>query len=330
MISIKAAVSDFEKSEALRIQSTEAYRAALASIRQYAVEIETEACTGHRHNLSTIEARLGDATVPAVIGETSTALRAELRDYRDKSIARLEHLKTELKNNARLLENLTVAMAESDGDHGARLAAELKQLHRVADSSADPQLRVALRAAANSLQHCVEQMQEQHRMQLAQMVAEIQILHRRVEHLQSGQQGGAHVLSRGQIESRLEAAITDGRKFSVILFRLRNLRAATADSGPELGEAVREAFVKRLRNRIGPDVPLGQWSDEEVLAVLPAPKAEAMSRCKDLMPALSGAYSFADAGSTRRVALQVETGVAEFGAGDGMRKALATVGKLLP
>jgi len=328
MISIKAAVSNLEQSERLRNELVKAYRAALGAISQYAIEVETKSLAEHQRNLSAIESKLGEAASPEQIHESTSALRGELREYRDRSVAQLSRLRTELENHARMLESLTVAMVESGADQSGRASIQLRKLRDAAEAVGNTQVRTIIRGATEALEHYVEHVEKEHQFYVAQLTAEIQVLHRRVEQLQLSQESGPQVLSHSQAESKLEAAITDGRSFSIILFRLRNLQTLVAEYGAELGEAAVSAFTKRLRLKLGPEVPLGLWTGDQVLAILAGTKADAIYRSRDLLPALVGAYSFSTAGSSHRVILQVESGVAEFAPSDGMQKILATMNRL--
>jgi GGDEF domain-containing protein len=328
MISIKAAVSTLERSELLRSRSAEAHRAALVAIRRYAIEVDPKLLERHERNLAAMEIRLGESLDPEAVQEVSSALRSELRSYRDGCTAWLQRLRTDLDNNSRLLDGIAAAMTETEAEDGEKFEEELTRLRRLASGIAQPEISSAVRGAAESLERCIETIRQQHQQQLAQLSGEIQVLHRRVEQLELGPSLGARVLSRAQTENKLEACVTEATGFCVLLFRLRNLRTLTAEFGPEPGDVLFDAFCRRLRAKLGEDAPMGRWSDYQVLGIVASSKADTISRSRDLLSAVSGIYSFPDGGSARRVPLQVECGVAEFNPGDGIRKVLSTLERL--
>jgi hypothetical protein len=88
------------------------------------------------------------------------------------------------------------------------------------------------------------------------------------------------------------------------------------------------AFNKRLKNRVGPAALVGQWTEEQIIIVVPILKSEAISKAKELADALGGAYVFPTPGTVRRLNLQVECAVADCLAGEGMNGLMAKLDAL--
>jgi hypothetical protein len=77
-------ITDLEKSENLRAVALASYAAAIEAMAQYAVEVKVPVTEKHRESLRAIRAQVMEFAGPETLMATQPALRAELRDYRDK------------------------------------------------------------------------------------------------------------------------------------------------------------------------------------------------------------------------------------------------------
>ncbi len=234
MLSLKEAVSRLENIERLRTKVVGAFRSTLKSMEQYPVEIDPEITRQHRQNLATIEARLGgnlDGEATA-LEQFNSALRAELRDYRDKSAEYLRRVRKEMTSSAEALAGIIAAITEVDSGSHVRLETVLKQLRAVSARIRDPELRPAINAAADAVEHCFDDVHRQHQMHVAQLTAQVQGLQKQVVTLE---ERAAPVISEGilrrpELESKLEGCVTDGSAFSIAILRIRNLASAARGS----------------------------------------------------------------------------------------------------
>lgn len=331
MISIKATVSELEKLEKLQASTLAAYRGAFRHLRQYAVELDSQSLKRHQENLDAIAKRLNCELSVEGMADIDSSLRCELRAYHDACGEFLAHLRKEFNENARVLDELTAAMEETDLDGSRRLASELADLHRLADSIEIEPVSISLRSAAVRLQNCITEIEKQHRNQLLQLTTEVQALHKYIETLRSDlakPDEAFCVHGRFETESRIEGYLTDGRNFSIIAFSLRNLGLIKAQQGESAGVELFNAFAKRLKNQLESGAYVGSWADQQIVIVLAISKTEAITRSKELMKALADTYVHPKSGGVRRVELQAESAVMECAAGESVTMVLRRLEKL--
>jgi GGDEF domain-containing protein len=315
MISIRESVAELERSHARRAQAVDCYTAAIRSVAQYAIDLDEEITTPHRNYLNALAEDVSSGR-DEVLEQSRSTFRALLRDYRDKATAYLSRVREELAATARALQETLSTFAQTDGDYESKLRETMRRLRQIASSPGGLAVRAELTSAADAIESSFEEMRKQHRTTVSQFVVEIQMLHRRIDTLETAAavDNLTQLNSRADMEERLPLT-PPGR--SVLMVNVTGIRLAESRYPAEVAGQLRAAFIKRLRNMLPSNAIIGRWADEEFLAILTMKKSEALGLANRIAEHLSGAYSCVLNGKTVRPTLRLTVGVSES-AGDRM------------
>ena len=324
MISLRESVSELDRFYQIRKNTLECYVAAIRSVAHYAVDLDdksTEVYRGHLENLAS-EVSGDDANI---LAESRATLRGLLRDYRDKAAKFIAGLRDELATSAQALEKILLSFAQADGDSEAKLHAALRGLRATAASPACAGARVAVSSAADSIEQGVEQMRQQHQLAAAQFQAEIQLLHKRIDQLETAAKIDdlSKLFSRAEIEERIGGAA--GQAYGLLLMRVSGLRAAEVQFNAAVAAELSGAFGRRLRNCLPASAVIGRWGGEQFIAMLSLPKRELLAASKGISENLSGAYSCLKDGKTVRPSIHVSVAVLDSEAAEAADRTFARV-----
>jgi GGDEF domain-containing protein len=188
------------------------------------------------------------------------------------------------------------------------------QLRIVAASPRCEPVRADVTAAADAIEAGFEELRRQHRLTLSQFVVEIQMLHRRIDSLETAAAVDhlTRLHSRPSMEERVRLTPPGS---SLLMAKVTGIRLTESRYPSEVAAQLVAAFTKRLRNMMPPNAVLGRWSDEEFLAILTMKKSDAIGLANRIAEHLSGPYSCVLNGKTVRPALRLTVAVAES-AGD--------------
>jgi GGDEF domain-containing protein len=117
--------------------------------------------------------------------------------------------------------------------------------------------------------------------------------------------------------------------YSLLLVRANGLRMAAVNFSPEVSVELTGAFTKRLRNSLPDHSVISRWGEEDFVAILHIPKADAVNSGKFIAENLGGAYACLLKGKTVRPSLQLRIGVVDSN-GDKPEKVLERVAEFLP
>jgi diguanylate cyclase (GGDEF)-like protein len=175
----------------------------------------------------------------------------------------------------------------------------------------------------------VEQIHKQHQLTVAQFQIELRMLHQRIDTLEAA----ATIDELTRFYNREETAerikeVTTG-EYCLLLVSARGLRRAEMQWGTAVSEELAGAFAKRLRNSLPSNAVLGRWSTEELVAMLPMKKADALVSARWITEHLSGAYACLKDGKTVRPALQLNVGVVDTSPGETAERVLERVATFL-
>jgi GGDEF domain-containing protein len=309
MISIRNSLSDPDRCHHSRDLALDSYVAAIRNIAFYAVELDPQITALHRKYLEELAAHVSTAT-PEALAESCATVRGLMRDHRDRTSQYLSELQKELTDAVSALEQTLEALGQSDGDHGVQLRSAIAQLRSVS-ASAGSGARATVLAATSTIETSLEQVRKQHQLTVAQFVAEIRILHKRIDGLESAASIDrlTQLFNREEMEARIRGV--QAAKITVLLLKAGGLRAAEAQFGREVAEELAGAFTKRLRNSLPPTAVVGRWSEEGFLAILQADLNEVTALAKRIVENLGGAYSCLKAGKTVRPAMHLRVGVVD-------------------
>ncbi len=307
MISIRNSLSELEKCYQERELAVECYGTAIRNLAHYTIELDSQISEPQRKYLNALADEVASAGQRELV-ESQATLRGLLRDYRDKASEYLNQLREELSSTARSLEEILDTLAQTDGDHEARIRGALSRLREVAASPESAAVRAVLMAAAGAIDQGLEQMRKQHQLAVAQFQVEIRMLHKRIDALEAASSVDqlTKLFSRREIEERIRSAAP---AYCLLLARVNGFGLAEVQFGQDVATELAGAFAKRLRNSIPPTAIVARWSREEFVAMIPIPKAEAISRAKWISEHLSGPYACLQAGKTVRPAIQLTVAI---------------------
>jgi GGDEF domain-containing protein len=326
MISIRESISELETKERLRALAQDCYLSAIQSLVQYAIELDGGITDDYRQRLAALETAIASGQSKA-IDESRATLRGILRDYRDKANQYLNGLRSELGRTANGLQRMVDALGEGDDDHESKLRRAIRTLQEISLNPAAGTLGPSIRSTYEAIEQTVGQFRQHHQVIVSQLIAEITILHKRIDALESAVSAGdlIRLFTRSEMEHRIRSAATGG---SLLLLKVEGIERAAAQFNPDVAQQLAAAFIKRLKNNLVPDAIVGSWSKEEFLVMHPAAKSDAQIAAQWITQHLSGAYACLHGAKTVRPRLEVKVKVLEFFPGEGADRTFAQVSQI--
>jgi GGDEF domain-containing protein len=301
----------------------ECYVAAIDNIAQYAVELEDATTKSYQGYLKDLAREVEGGTHRA-LSESRGTLRGLLRDYRERAAAYINSLREELSRTASSLQRLIDTLTQSDGDHESRLLTAIKQLRELAESPRAKPVAGALRETSDSIADNLEMFRQQQKLTVSQLLAEINLLHRRIDALESAvsSEDLTKLLDRQEMERRLHSTGVGG---ALLLVKVDGLKRAALQFNTDVARQLAAAFVKRLRNNLKPGVVVGKWSEDAFLVHLPAPGSEAPETAKWIREHVAGAYACLLGGKIVRPAVQATVEVIDPVPGGEMERIIGKI-----
>jgi GGDEF domain-containing protein len=320
VLSIRDNISELERFAAERDVVVDSYRDTINNVAHYAVEVDEPSTSHFRRNLTAVAESLSFKS----LRDTTSTVRALLRDYQFKAADYLRDIRDQLASTARALEAVMESLAQTDGDAEARMRGALGGLREAAEDPEAAPIRDRLLAAANAVGQSVEEMRRQHQAHVAQFMTEIRMLHQRIGQLESAAtiDSVTQLLTRAEIERRIQAS--NPGNVHLLLLITSGIRLAEVRFNGGVASELAGAFVRRLRNILPPNVAIGRWSSEEFVAILDTPEVDADKLAKTIGEQISGTYTCLLDGKVVRPELHVRAAVAEPAAG-GAERLLAQV-----
>ena len=291
MVSIRQSLAELDAAYRFRTVALECYRSAVQSAGQYAVEVDVDLTESHRRELESLAVRIAESLGEQSLQQIGAEVRSALRHFRDRANEVLEHLRQDLAEKATSLQKIFESMADSDGDHEVRIGKTIRALRDLAAKPEAAAVRGPLSDAAASLNESLEEMKRQHQFTVAQFPTEIQMLHQRIQTLESlaARDHGGDLSARSELESRLVPAIASGEPFFLLLLRVRNL-AAVRRQYPDVEEILLDAFSKRLRNCLKPEDCAARWNEDRVAVLAAGNKSDSIAAVRRVAEHVGGTY----------------------------------------
>jgi GGDEF domain-containing protein len=309
MVSIGVSLAELEKCHKEREEAMHCYVAAIQDVAHYTIELEPAIAENQRKYLQALADNAASGA-PEVLTETRATLRGLLRDYRDKAMHYLTHLREELEGTARAFEQILSSLGQTDGESDSRLRAALARIRNLARSPEGSAIRAGLLSAADDVSEALEQVRKEHQLTVSQLRVEMGMLHKRIDALEATASLDrlTELYNRREMEERIRLG---PGPFSLLLARVSGLRLAAVQYRPEVAEELAAAFTKRLRNSLPKSAVLGRWGHEEFVALLSISVTETTALAKSIAEQLSGAYACLLAGKTVRPSLQLTVAVVD-------------------
>ncbi len=313
MISIRKATDDLGKLEETIKTVRATYVHAILSTSHYSVEIDAGDSTKFRNNLEVVRAQAEGAADEEDWRSIQASFRGELRDHRDRSLARLTKLRNELKTAADAMEIFAENVVSSSADHKEGLQDALGTLDAVIREESILKVRDALVQTKAQISSSIERMEQEHHLIIAQLRDEIRSLHdqidadRKAHHVD----GATGVWNRQKLQSQMEQMLEHDESFCVLVVGIRNLRRLDQRYSPAVIEGGVKALLQRLAKMLGDNSMVGRWDEEIFAAILQIDPSYAISISRQASQKLSGTYTAQENGMSRNIELQAVAGVIE-------------------
>ena len=244
---------------------------------------------------------------PDQFPECTAQLREILRECGEQTAAYVTRLEKERAGIEQALLDFASSLEKAADIGDQPIKSTVERLRLLSQSPEARPLRTALRAAADSVERGLEQLQRQHRLAVVNFQREIVSLHRRVDPSSPSPLQGqnAAFLDRPSLEMRLRET-TPGKAW-IALMRLRGFRMLCNQPGLDAASQVLAAFLARSRNTFPIQAVLGRWGTDEFVAVFPPPDASVspMAFCRGILEGLSDPYTCVIEGRTLRPAIDI-------------------------
>jgi GGDEF domain-containing protein len=318
MTSLLKHVSDLDRFESNQKASLAGYVAAVECMAQYAVDVDPSLTEKHRGYLRIIRQQVMDARQPEALMETQSALRAELRDFRDKCEIHLSGLKQEFTAALLSLSDVMGSLASSGQGQEKHLKQELTALETLAEASDPEELRRGVHSAVRTIADCVQQMKRENDVIVAQFKDEIRMMHGRIQMAEASAtlDTATGALKRSEFENRVRRDVLRDVQVCLGIARIGNYRDLRSRHGTHLiGEAL-VALARRIREGLGENVDLGRWSEDTFMVKLLCAKQDALKLSKELGHRVAGAYVCMEEGRRYTLNLTINIGTIDFHASD--------------
>lgn len=310
MVSIQASLTELEHSVKVREAVLDCYQGAIKSVGQYAIDLDQDLTREFRKQISGLAGEISCGRIEA-LRESGSTLRALLRDFRDRNTCYVANLRDELAGTARALEEILESLAQTDGDHEARLKLALGTVRNVAASDQTGTLRPALLGATDAIEQSLADMKKQHQLTVSQFMTEIRILHKRIDAMEAaaGTDQITKFMNRQEMIGRIRSATAS--PYCLLLASVRGLDRAEVEFGRQMREEMAVIFAKRLRGALPPNSEAAHWGGEGFVIMAGISKTEAIALGKRMSKTLSGQYSCLRDGKVLRPTVHVTIGIVE-------------------
>jgi len=319
MISIRKSVDnlsrleELEKREALSSAIRDCYTLAIHSAAKYAVEVDPALALEFRGHLQVIEDQSRTALSAEQLHSAQSSFRGELRDYRDKSDARLVKLRKEVQNATAAMTIFAETVSLNGENHEQEVSAQLHTLESAARSIDIGEIRGSVGAAVAGIRSSVEQIHRGNQLIVAQLQDEIRVLHLQFEQERKAlfMDRASGAWNRQKIDIHLDNLLRQNQPFCLLLVWVRNLKRTQSQYSATVVEGALKALVARFSALLGEEAVIGRWTVDQFVAVLDVPSSRAIALSAEATRKLSGGYAVQENGLSQTVTLQATAGVVD-------------------
>jgi GGDEF domain-containing protein len=317
LISLRRTANELERLEEQRTSLADGYRRAIRAAGEYAIELDAQETSAYRERLETLAAELESAGASQDVRRAQGAFRSALRDYRDQSATRIDHLRREVEAGAAAVAAFAGTLASHGADHQAQMDTELGHLRNITGLDNLPEIRRGIQGVISGISNAIVQMQRSNQMTIAQLRDEIRTLHHSMEapRRAAASDTATGAWNRQKCEHRMRELLKENEAFCVLLISVINFKRLEARYSTQVVEGALKAFTDRLRGVVGAEPPVGRWTDHEFLVVLDLDPSGTIALSRELTSTLSTPYALLDGLSSKPIPLEVATGLVERPAG---------------
>ncbi len=309
--------------------AVESYCAALQTAESYLVEVDPADAEQTRAAVREVCATVERSADSAALQDSSSRFRAVLRDYQQRAHEQIHRLRGDLESALVAMQGVADSLSARDSDHREKLSHELVRLRATSGLQDVTKIRAGILSTVQGIETCVNRMERENQLVIAQLCDEIRVLHERVESVskQSSLDPITGLFNRHQTEVHIETVASHNsvQPVSLVYLAVRNYKLLCHQSGREVVEAAMAALGARARGIFGEDAHLGRWSDDELLVVLRGDPAHALSLSKKAATQTPGAYPVQVAGHLRQPSLKTQIMFLERRTGESAREILRRI-----
>jgi hypothetical protein len=308
MISLKSAVSEWDRLESLFNASRRSYQSTLQAIGDYAVDIDHDSHQRHQLAVANLLQQLEKAEGAQEILGIASGLKEELKSYQCKTRECFQNLCTELRSTASALQIMVDSLGQADSDPEEHLKTSLKKMKELASSEEVKRVCPELQSVVLGLESSVDGVLESKRVVEAQMRDEISTLHHSLDKVTTIP-SSPNVRSREELETIIRDDLKEGKQVTAILLLLRNwkyLESKLSSEGygrfiGELGNSLEAAALDGAR--------VGRWADNDFLQITDLPKGEVDKPARAWSAGIAKPYLFVDNDEAISLNLRFRTAV---------------------
>ena len=308
MISIRSELDrniELKKAEEFRSQVAKEYALAIRTVADYAIELDPALTASFRRHLRRLQAKAETSESSVEFAEFNSALRGELRWYRDQSEERVLRMRADLSAAETAMQSMAQNMTASGADLEVQVKEEISRLETAAADEDLGKIREAIQWSVSALRTSYEELQRSNHMVVAQMQEEIRLLHKGLAEerrtMYTDPASGAWV--RAKLDTRIEQLLSQGAQFWILFARFE------ARSGPYpkiVMDGALQALVRRITGILGPNCMVGRWAPDVFAGIMETGPAVQSSICQVVRDGLPGVYPIWDDGTTHQVDIRVE------------------------
>ena len=316
MISLRKSADELERMGELHQAATECYALTLRSLAQYATEVDASEASEFRRHVEAMGQSWRASDSPAAMRSVQSSLRGELRDYHQRTSARLARLRNDLDATARAMENFVSSIAARGEDHETQLENELSHLERLAECDSLTEMRRGIRLASAEMAASLERMRRAHQMTIAQLKDEIRVLHQDSQRQARPASSESASWTREKMEQKIAEMLREKQPFCLLFVSLRNLRWMEMRYSHTILDAAAKAMLRRVQGVVGADAIFGRWAPSTFAVMVDVPADGATAMTREVTRKLAGVYSVQENGVSHEVKMEVTVGTLDRGAGD--------------
>ena len=308
-----------------------AYAGTFEDLKRFAVDWDEAATGTYRSALTRLNAQAsGACRAGSEITVFEESVRHALEAHKSGAEAFLARLRDQLRENAAALQQLVTSLTVDSGDTEQKLNDSLSSLRRAAQLDDLNEVRRQILTLSDTLKDCVVGIKRQNSLVIAQLSEEINLLHRRIDQLQSPakpEEEEAH-RSKESLTNAVDKCIAGDRPFSLLLVRVQNLDARRSDDGAAQSDDITTYCLQRIAELDLPISHLGAWN-ARVLGALIAGDCSQVNASLSASRQLNGIHSLTVDGVARSFNLRVNTALLHRPQAESRERTFQRLGALL-
>ena len=277
-----------------------------------------------QQSLSELTKRLTGAVSTEVLEETRSQVSEQLSQWGERTAEHLKGKAQEIKDLLMVLARTAESLGERDQRYATQLHQFTTHLRSVADLEDLTQVRSSLMRAAGELKICVDQMEQDSQLALAQLEAKVSAYENRLKETEelALRDPLTGLPNRLHLERRVEWKIENGQPFSIAFLDLNQFKAVNDQYGHPAGDLLLKLFSEELKSNVRPGDVVGRWGGDEFVILLDCDFAAATYLLDRVRKWVFGDYTIAPERQADKIKIWVSAavGIAERKTGEPMQQ----------